>query len=140
MQCSSLNENQLKHLIQPFYFQTVPIALAAGVVIIVGVAVKVFFNYQSGKKKTPILLEDPVAKYSLPLVKKYVISHDTMCYRFGLPTPKHVLGLPIGQHIHLTAKIKDEIVIRSYTPISCDDDHGYVDLVVKVTINRRTKI
>lgn len=43
-----------------------------------------------------------------------------------------ILGLPIGQHIHLSAKINDEIVIRAYTPVSSDDDHGFVDLVVKV--------
>lgn len=42
------------------------------------------------------------------------------------------LGLPIGQHIHLSAKIGDELVIRSYTPISSDEDRGYVDLIIKV--------
>lgn len=41
-------------------------------------------------------------------------------------------GLPIGQHINVLAKINDDLVIRSYTPVSSDDDHGYVDLVVKV--------
>jgi len=43
------------------------------------------------------------------------------------------LGLPIGQHVHLTAKIGEEVVIRSYTPVSSDDDRGYVDLVIKVS-------
>jgi cytochrome-b5 reductase len=83
-----------------------------------------------GKKK--ILLEDPQAKYSLPLIEKEEISHDTRRFRFGLPTKDHVLGLPIGQHIHLSAKIGDDLIIRSYTPVSSDDDYGYVDLVVKV--------
>jgi cytochrome-b5 reductase len=84
----------------------------------------------AGKKK--ILLEDPQAKYSLPLIEKEEISHDTRRFRFGLPTKDHVLGLPIGQHIHLSAKIGDDLIIRSYTPVSSDDDYGYVDLVVKV--------
>jgi cytochrome-b5 reductase len=43
-----------------------------------------------GKKK--ILLEDPQAKYSLPLIEKEEISHDTRRFRFGLPTKDHVLG------------------------------------------------
>lgn len=49
-----------------------------------------------------------------------------------MPTPEHVLGLPIGQHIHLIATINDENVVRAYTPVSSDEDKGYVDLVIKV--------
>lgn len=75
---------------------------------------------------------DPNEKYLLPLIEKEEISHDTRRYRFGLPSKQHILGLPIGQHIHLSCTIKDELVIRAYTPVSCDDDLGYVDLVVKV--------
>lgn len=43
-----------------------------------------------GKKK--ILLEDPQAKYALPLIEKEEISHDTRRFRFGLPSKQHVLG------------------------------------------------
>lgn len=110
-----------------------PVLAAAGAVVIIGIGVKLYLSYVPGKnKKAKILLEDPVVKYSLPLIKKEIISHDTRKFRFGLPSDEHVLGLPIGQHIHLTAKINDEVVIRSYTPVSSDDDKGYVDLVVKV--------
>lgn len=42
-------------------------------------------------------------------------------------------GLPIGQHIHLSAKVgEDDLVIRAYTPVSSDEEKGYVDLVIKV--------
>lgn len=68
----------------------------------------------------------------LPLIEKEKLSHDSFRYRFGLPSKQHVLGLPIGQHIHLIATINDELVIRAYTPISNDDEQGYVDLVIKV--------
>lgn len=37
-----------------------------------------------------------------------------------------------GQHIYLSAKIDGKLVVRPYTPVSSDDDKGYVDLVVKV--------
>ena len=53
-------------------------------------------------------------------------------FRFSLPSENEVLGLPIGQHITLSAVINGELVVRSYTPISSDDDIGYVDLIVKV--------
>lgn len=77
-------------------------------------------------------LIDANDKYQLPLIEKEIINHDTRRFRFGLPSQQHILGLPIGQHIHLIATIENELVIRPYTPISSDDDVGYVDLVVKV--------
>lgn len=42
------------------------------------------------------------------------------------------MGLPIGQHIHLIATIDEENVVRAYTPVSSDENKGYVDLVIKV--------
>jgi cytochrome-b5 reductase len=118
-----------------------PTVAAIGSIVIVGVAFKIYKSLSEKKKKSaPILLVDPVVKYSLPLIQKDIISHDTRRFRFGLPTPNHVLGLPIGQHIHLTAKIGEEVVIRSYTPVSSDDDRGYVDLVIKVNNNREVRV
>lgn len=77
-------------------------------------------------------LVDPNEKYMLPLIEKEEISHDTCKFRFGLPSSEHVLGLPVGQHILLTTHINEDLTIRSYTPVSSDDDKGFVDLVVKV--------
>lgn len=117
----------------PNCVQALPLLAAVGTVVVIGLAFKLYKSWSGDKKKkSPVLLVDPVVKYSLPLVEKEIISHDTRKFRFGLPTPDHVLGLPIGQHVHLTAKIGEDAVIRSYTPVSSDDDHGYVDLVIKV--------
>ena len=57
-----------------------------------------------------------------------------MCssYRFKLPHPEDVLGLPTGQHIFVSAEINGKEVRRSYTPTSNDDDRGHFDLLVKV--------
>ncbi|XP_011143110.1 NADH-cytochrome b5 reductase 3 isoform X2 [Harpegnathos saltator] len=110
-----------------------PILAAVGTIIVIGVVIKLYKSWSNEKKKSaPILLVDSVVKYSLPLIQKDIISHDTRRFRFGLPTPNHILGLPIGQHVHLTAKVEGEVVIRAYTPVSSDDDQGYVDLVIKV--------
>ncbi|XP_012164554.1 NADH-cytochrome b5 reductase 3 isoform X1 [Bombus affinis] len=114
-------------------FNFVSVLAAVGTIAVIGLAVKFYNSWRSDKKKkSPILLVEPVVKYSLPLIKKDILSHDTRKFRFALPTSDHILGLPIGQHVHLTVKIGDEVVIRSYTPVSSDDDHGYVDLVIKV--------
>lgn len=54
-------------------------------------------------------------------------------YRFELPRSIDILGLPIGQHISLAATItgQPKEVVRSYTPISSDNEAGYFDLLVK---------
>ncbi|XP_010632699.1 NADH-cytochrome b5 reductase 3 [Fukomys damarensis] len=84
------------------------------------------------RSRPAITLESPDIKYPLRLVDKEVISHDTRRFRFALPSPQHILGLPIGQHIYLSARIDGNLVIRPYTPVSSDDDKGFVDLVIKV--------
>ena len=53
-------------------------------------------------------------------------------YRFKLPHAQDVLGLPVGQHISISAEINGKLVTRSYTPISNDDDRGRFDLIIKV--------
>ncbi|XP_028810638.1 NADH-cytochrome b5 reductase 3 [Denticeps clupeoides] len=89
---------------------------------------RIFFS----KKKPAITLKDPAVKYGLKLIDKEIISHDTRRFRFALPSPGQVLGLPVGQHIYLSAKIDGNLVVRPYTPVSSDDDLGFVDLVVKI--------
>ncbi|KAI6213865.1 NADH-cytochrome b5 reductase 3 isoform X1 [Aphelenchoides besseyi] len=84
------------------------------------------FKSQSGKSikklKGPRTLEDPDKKYALRLIKKVEVSHDTRKFRFALPTENHVLGLPID----------GKLVVRPYTPISSDDDQGFVEFMIKV--------
>ncbi|XP_057551458.1 NADH-cytochrome b5 reductase 2 [Hippopotamus amphibius kiboko] len=84
------------------------------------------------KKRRPVTLEHPEAKYLLPLIEKEQISHNTRRFRFGLPSPDHALGLPVGNYVHLLAKIDGVFVVRAYTPVSSDDDLGFVDLIIKI--------
>lgn len=111
--------------------EILPLALSIGIVITSIVVYKFYFSSSKGKSKK-ILLKDPQAKYKLPLIEREIISHDTRRFRYALPEQDMVLGLPIGQHIHISAKIDNDLVIRAYTPISSDDDQGYIDLVIKV--------
>jgi hypothetical protein len=67
------------------------------------------------------------------LIEKENISHDVRRFRFELPSSKHIIGLPIGQHISLKyVDNEGKDVIRSYTPVSSDDDKGIVDFIIKV--------
>lgn len=110
--------------------ETLPVIVGVTVVAITTFVLAKMFLFR--KKKAPVTLQDPAVKYSLKLIDKEVISPDTRRFRFALPSPEHILGLPVGQHIYLTAKVNDDLVIRPYTPVSSDDDKGFMDLVVKV--------
>lgn len=64
------------------------------------------------KLKGPRTLESPDEKYSLKLIEKIKVTHDTRIFRFGLPSKEHVLGLPVGQHIYMSAKVGYQVIIR----------------------------
>jgi len=74
-----------------------------------------------------------------PCTPLILTDHSLTCLPSPTPpsapqSPYHVLGLPVGQHITLRCKNKTtgEDVQRSYTPISSNDDKGFVEFVIKV--------
>jgi nitrate reductase (NAD(P)H) len=75
---------------------------------------------------------NPRKKTAFKLQNKIQLSRDTILLDFALPTPQHVLGLPTGKHMFLSAKIDGETVLRRYTPISSNYDVGSVKFVIKV--------
>lgn len=99
-----------------------------GLTSIVGL-VSYFLRKKSQTKKIAL---DPKKKIPFKLIEKEEVSHDTRRFRFALQSPEHVLGLPVGQHMYLSAKINGKLVIRPYTPVTSDDEIGYFDLVIKV--------
>ncbi|KAF8332411.1 uncharacterized protein EI90DRAFT_3280670 [Cantharellus anzutake] len=62
------------------------------------------------------------------------VSHDSFIYRFALESPEQPLGLPVGQHVfvRLRRKTTGEMVQRAYTPVSQQDEHGHIDLLIKL--------
>ncbi|KAH0838456.1 hypothetical protein J3R83DRAFT_6767 [Lanmaoa asiatica] len=84
----------------------------------------------SPSERAPVL--NPKEFQQFTLGDKIVVSPNTAIYRFALPRPDDVLGLPIGQHISISAEIDGKEITRSYTPTSSDDDLGHFDLLIKV--------
>eukprot|EP00898_Chlorokybus_atmophyticus_P002635 jgi/Chlat1/3372/Chrsp23S00270 len=82
-------------------------------------------------ENAPVAL-DPKKRIPFRLIEKEALSHDVRRFRFALQSNKHVLGLPVGKHMFLSATVGDKMVMRAYTPTSSDDDVGYFELVVKV--------
>ncbi|XP_077804837.1 NADH-cytochrome b5 reductase 3 isoform X3 [Macaca mulatta] len=92
------------------------------------------------RRSTPaITLESPDIKYSLRLIDREVSAGHCCCLVSITALPRHLQAstlvtpfCPAGQHIYLSARIDGNLVIRPYTPVSSDDDKGFVDLVIKV--------
>ncbi|KAK9115604.1 hypothetical protein Sjap_014551 [Stephania japonica] len=76
---------------------------------------------------------DPERFKDFKLVKRTQLSHNVAKFRFSLPTPTSVLGLPIGQHMSCRGiDGLGEQVIKPYTPITLDSDVGFFELVIKM--------
>jgi len=91
-------------------------------------------EFQEFELKEKTIISHNTAMYACAIGKFMECNVFTVCsYRFSLPRPTDILGLPIGQHISLAATIagQPKEVVRSYTPISSDDNAGYFDLIIK---------
>ena len=77
------------------------------------------------KRSTVLTTLDPKKKVAVKLISKEDLSRDSRRLRFALPSPKHVLGLPIGNHFFVNATIDGAACMRAYTPTSLDDDVGF---------------
>ncbi|KAI9190106.1 NADH-cytochrome b5 reductase [Blastocladiella emersonii ATCC 22665] len=102
--------------------------LAAAGAVVGSVLLFVLAGTGSSKVKVALSTEE---WRDFPLISKEQLSPNTAIYRFKLQTPDTILGLPIGQHVSIKARIGDKDVQRSYTPVSSDDDKGIIDLLVK---------
>ncbi|CAL9148305.1 unnamed protein product [Musa hybrid cultivar] len=112
-------------ILESYGVETVGIAVA-----VVAVAAGAAYFYFGKKSKGSL---DPQNFKDFKLVEKNQLSHNVAKFRFGLPTPTSVLGLPIGQHISCRGKDNvGEEVIKPYTPTTLDSDLGYFELVIKM--------
>ncbi|NXV71715.1 NB5R2 reductase, partial [Atlantisia rogersi] len=77
--------------------QDAPVAIA--VTVVAATALLLLLLRGTGRRASSLVtLQDPLAKYPLRLVDKEEISHDTKKFRFGLTSPDHTLGLPVGKY------------------------------------------
>ena len=85
----------------------------------------------AGSEGAPKAL-NPKKKVAVTLVSKESLSRDVRRLRFALPSPQHILGLPIGNHFFVNATVDGAPCMRAYTPTSLDDDVGFLEMVIKV--------
>lgn len=117
----------LDQVLTPYSSSSVVLWVGTG---LVGV-LSLFYLYQLARAGPKKVL--PLEEYQeFPLLRKEILSHDTRRFTFALPSPRHVLGLAVGQHISLkfTDHRTGKEVQRSYTPV--ESPPGEVQLVIKV--------
>lgn len=79
------------------------------------------------------------------LVEVQAVSNDSKVYRFALHHADQELGLPIGQHVYVRLRrktdprghsddVEGKLVQRAYTPISKQEDRGFIDLLIKCVL------
>ena len=62
------------------------------------------------------------------------LSKDSNIYRFALEREDQELGLSVGQHVYVRLRRKGAEVVqvqRAYTPVSRQNDKGFIDLLIK---------
>lgn len=113
------------------FLQSNGVQILGIVVAVAAVGIGGAYLYRISKKSKGCL--DPENFREFKLVDKKQISHNVAKFRFELPTPTSVLGLPIGQHISCRGKDGvGEEVVKPYTPTTLDSDVGYFELVIKM--------
>lgn len=86
-------------------------------------------KFLTGTSSGPAL--DATKWQKFELTKKTILNHNSAVYRFKLYHPEQNLGLPIGQHVSIRRIVDGKEVVKSYTPISLDNEKGYFDLMIK---------
>ena len=107
-------------------------------------------NKKSALQAGPKFLQSNKDRMKVELSEKIMLSHNSYLFRFKLPTPETILGLPVGKHIKIwgpcpkptvpgqwngqpDSEAESDEVERKYTPTSSDaTDLGHFDLVVKI--------
>ncbi|KAL1346422.1 hypothetical protein HN51_020078 [Arachis hypogaea] len=123
----------LRHL--RYFAENLHPELLGGAVALVAVGLTAAYFYHR-LTKVPKKCLDPNNFKEFELIKKTQLSHNAARFKFALPTPTSVLGLPVGKNI--LARGRDSSgaeVMKSYTPITLDSDVGYFELVVKMYPN-----
>ncbi|XP_021278062.1 NADH--cytochrome b5 reductase 1-like isoform X2 [Herrania umbratica] len=113
------------------HFQTHRVEIVSIVVAVAAIGAATAYYLYVTKKPEGCL--DPEEFKEFKLVKRTQLSHNVAKFKFALPTPTSVLGLPIGQHMSCRGKDQHgDDVVKAYTPTTLDSDLGYFELVIKM--------
>lgn len=90
------------------------ITTLVALLLIVAAAAAIYLKFSS----KPKALADPTKKVPVSLIEKESLSHDVRRFRFALPNPNMVLGLPPGKHLFISTMKDGKLLSRPYSPVS----------------------
>ena len=68
-------------------------------------------------KETELVALNPKKKIPFALSEKIELSRNTRLFRFALQSPRHKLGLPIGQHMFFYCKVRARTALTVHLPL-----------------------
>uniref|UniRef100_UPI00358F0934 NADH-cytochrome b5 reductase 1-like isoform X2 n=1 Tax=Myxine glutinosa TaxID=7769 RepID=UPI00358F0934 len=105
------------------------LSLVVVVITALGFLFRSWINVPRGPPQT---LADQSVPHHLRLVDKEVINKHVKRLRFALPSPDHILGVPLGQFVELSAEKGQSRISITRFPISSPRTKGYVDFLFKL--------
>jgi cytochrome-b5 reductase len=84
-------------------------------------------------RDSPVALAKEYQQFKI--IQKDDLTPNVRRIRLALQSRGTKLGLPVGDCVYFKASIDGQDVTRPYTPISSDDDLGYVDFGIKIYPN-----
>ena len=93
---------------------------------------KQFFDYTQEPNLFELADKDTQGQFSLKVITKEAVSHDT--YKFGLefPNPEWTSGLWPGGHFLFVSEINGEMMQKPYTPITPVNHKGVAEFIIKI--------
>jgi len=81
----------------------------------------------------------PTEWISLTLENRMQLNRFNHLFRFKLLEPNQMAGLFCGQYISIRTILDGKEVVRFYSPVSRNSDHGHLDLMIKIEENTTNK-
>jgi len=115
-----------------------------GLTSLAGLTLAGFATYASMRETTAEAADEkkvalnPKEFIEFPLREVIPVNHNTKIFRFDLQTPETEIGLPVASCAVFKIPNADKDgkdVIRPYTPISSNEEKGYVDFMIKLYPN-----
>lgn len=79
--------------------------------------------------------KDEDDQFSLKVIKKEKMSHDTYLIELEFPNPEWISGLWPGGHFVMHSTIDGKLVSKKYTPISPVNKKGSSEFAIKIYRN-----
>ena len=91
-----------------------------------------YFDFEGPASLFKLVEKNEDDQFPLKVIKKELISHDTLFIELEFPNSEWIGGLPAGGHYIFHANIDGKTISKKYTPISPVNKKGSAEFVIKI--------